>query len=295
MINVKIDPSQERTVLDFRPLGFRDVIVLGRYHYNRVHRPLETHSHGDMMEICLLERGRQSYVVEGREYVLRGGEVLFTLPRESHGTGAHPEDRGTLYWLILRVPHQRQRFLTLPPDQQRRLFDALLHLPSRVFDSRGLLKPHLDRIMEIHADATNPLRVVSLENYWLRFLLDFIELGKRATPPRASAPIQRVQRFIDANLARPLGVEELAQIASLSVSRFKARFRQEAGVPPADYVLRMRIEAAREQLARTTKTITEIGFDLGFSSSQHFATVFGKCAGVSPKVFRERFRHSARR
>ena len=60
---VLIDPSEERRILDFRPLGFSDVVVLGRYRYAAVHPALGEHSHGTMMEICFLERGEQTYFV----------------------------------------------------------------------------------------------------------------------------------------------------------------------------------------------------------------------------------------
>ena len=64
MTSVVIDPSPERLVIDFRPLGFHDVIVLGRYEYSSAHPQLEFHRHEHMIEICLLEKGQQVYVNE---------------------------------------------------------------------------------------------------------------------------------------------------------------------------------------------------------------------------------------
>ena len=114
MNDLLIDPSPERQVIDFRPLGIDAVAVLGKYEYHRIHPPLEAHRHGGMIEICLLASGRQSYFVDGRPYHLSGGDVFVTYPGEQHGSGPEPEEKGTLYWTLLRVPRGKQRFLCLP-------------------------------------------------------------------------------------------------------------------------------------------------------------------------------------
>ena len=56
----------------------------------------------------------------------------------------------------------------------------------------------------------------------------------------------------------------------------KARFREELGMPPHEYILRRRIDRAATLLAdkTTNRSVTEVAYDLGFSSSQYFATVF---------------------
>ena len=59
MTPVLINPSPERLVIDFRPLGFHDVIVLGRHEDSSAHPQLEFHRHEHMIEICLLEKGQQ--------------------------------------------------------------------------------------------------------------------------------------------------------------------------------------------------------------------------------------------
>ena len=149
MLNILIDPSRERKIADFRELGMRDVMTLGRYNYAYAHRPLQEHSHGDMFEICLLDEGVQPYTVAGEEFVLKGGEVLVTLPNEVHGTGPNPESRGRLYWLLVRVPTRRERFLNLPPTEGRELVNALLSLPRRHFRGNRYLKSYLENIFAV--------------------------------------------------------------------------------------------------------------------------------------------------
>jgi AraC-like DNA-binding protein len=291
MVNIRIDPSRERTILDFRPLGFRDAMVLGRYHYCQVHHPLQAHNHGDMYEICLLDQGRQVYVVGDESYVLKGGDAFFTRPHEVHGTGCNPEDRGTLYWLLLRVPRKSEPFLLMPPAQHQTFFDELCRLPSRVFPTHGRLKPILDQLIQAFSERTDPLHVSNLQNLVLRFMLDFIDIGRRSPSEGSnrilSCACKRAQEYVLENLEQRIKVEALAKVAGLSPSRFKARFKREMGMAPIDYVLRCKIDNAKLALSTTGSSVTEVAFALGFSSSQHFATVFRRFTGLSPRSFRQ--------
>ena len=98
--------------------------------------------------------------------------------------------------------------------------------------------------------------------------------------------MSRVLRHIEGHLEEPLALPGLAERAGLSLPRFKSRFKQEVGIPPADYVLRCKIEAAKQRLAGSTVSVTDVAFELGFSSSQYFATVFRRYTRQTPGQYR---------
>jgi AraC-like DNA-binding protein len=81
-------------------------------------------------------------------------------------------------------------------------------------------------------------------------------------------------------------ITELAAMAYLSLPRFKQKFKQVTGVPPAEYIIREKIALAESLLAENQKSITDIAMDLGFCSSQHFSVVFKKYTGESPQAYR---------
>jgi AraC-like DNA-binding protein len=286
MPNVIIDPSNERKIADFRPLGFRDVTALGRYTYVAAHRPLARHTHGGMLEFCLLDRGEQPYVVEGRRIVLKGGEILVIFPHEKHGTGRSPENRGRLYWLLVRMPGPRERFLNMSPAEAGPLVKSLLSLSPRHFRGAGVLKQSLERIFEAH-DAAGPLRTVEIRNRALRFLLDVVRCARRRRRDAVSPEIAGTLAHIDARLLEESPrLEELARRVALSLSRFKARFKQEVGIAPGNYVISRKIEKAKELLADPALTVTDVAMTLGFSTSQYFATMFRRHTRMSPSEFR---------
>lgn len=84
-----------------------------------------------------------------------------------------------------------------------------------------------------------------------------------------------------------LAVADMAQFVEVSPARFSETFKQETGLPPADYFRRFKCLKAREFLSQSSIPITEIAFHLGFSSSQYFANVFRKYTGMSPGTYRK--------
>jgi AraC-like DNA-binding protein len=288
MFNVLIDPSSERKIIDLRKLRFRDIFVLGRYNYAYAHAPLEKHSHGNMIEICLQDEGTQPYHIADREYLLKGGDVLLTLPHERHGSAPTPLNRGRLYWMLLRIPAARDRFLDLPCAEGRALIQELCAVKSRQFRGRRMLKYYLERIFEVHDAGTTPWRSAEIRNWALRFLLDVLADARQFANTRISYQICQAMEHIHQRTYEDfVPLETLAAIAHLSLPRFKTRFKQETGCAPHNYMMLKKMEAARRELSRSDKSITAIGMELGFASGQYFATVFKRYLRQTPQQFRQ--------
>jgi AraC-like DNA-binding protein len=81
---------------------------------------------------------------------------------------------------------------------------------------------------------------------------------------------------------------EIAKALKLSVSLLEKKSLRELGFSVADFVRRLKCEEAVRLMKKPTCSITEIAYALGFSSSQHFATVFRKYYGASPSRFRKK-------
>lgn len=288
MQEVLIDPSSERQVLDLRREGFDDVLVLGRYRYASIRPALRMHSHGQRLEICYLESGQQTYYVGDERYDLTGGDLFITFPGERHGTGGLPEDRGVLYWVILNAQIGRRRFLDLPVAEGRALLDALLHLKPRHFRGRASLRQTLARIFDLDPqDHSEALRRVNVKNLLTRFLLDVISCAARNPSGLVSEPILAAQEYVMARLDETFCLNQIARHAGLSLSRFKVRFKTEVGMPPGEWIIRRKVERATELLTGTRQPVTQIALELGFSTSQYFATVIRRYTGRTPRQHRD--------
>lgn len=278
--------ARTRVEMDMRKLGIPSVPVLGRYNYKRAMPGLEVHRHPGAIEICYLVRGRQTYEVGGRRYSLRGGDVFLTLPGEDHGTGGEPEEKGLLYWMTLRAPsHTSGSLLGLPPAESKALWKALQGFSRRHFPGTPEMKSQLDAVTDLAHQEVSPLSRIAAGNLLVAFVLATVSAHGMAVLARERRRFANVFSWIESHIESPeeLTVARLAQVAGLSPSRFQDAFKQETGIPPAEFALRARITEASHRLAQPGANVTAVAFALGFSSSQYFASAFKRFTNIQPR------------
>jgi len=112
-----------------------------------------------------------------------------------------------------------------------------------------------------------------------------VSLASQASEMRA---MQELQVWIAENIRRPLSVQVLAERLSMSVRNFERTFTREVGTTPAQYVLQLRVEAARRQLERTDRGLKEIAAAAGFGSMDLMRRAFVRLLGITPRAYRER-------
>ena len=284
-------PLSSRLSLGRKDFRLPGIAMLGRYQYASSHLGLLPHSHRAAIEICFLERGEQTYRVGGFLYRLRGNDQFFTLPGEVHDTANLPQERGILYWLILKLEPSKA-FLGLSEYGAARLKRELGRMPARHFRAHpesARILGEIDDLLRKGRKYRTPFRELRLQALLLQYLTRTIEASHRGLLGSASPLMQRILRYIDDHLNEPAQVSRLAQVARLSESRCKARFKREIGVPPAEFWLRKKIERAIVLLK--SRSVTEVAYELGFSSSQYFATVFKRYTLVNPSQFHGKNSH----
>lgn len=100
-------------------------------------------------------------------------------------------------------------------------------------------------------------------------------------------PIDNTIRYIRNNIGKQISLEELAGVANLSSFYYAHRFKQQTGFSPMEYVINTRVERAKILLVRSTQSVEEIAYEVGYSSSNSLINMFVKRIGVSPKQYRK--------
>ena len=92
--------------------------------------------------------------------------------------------------------------------------------------------------------------------------------------------------YIGDNLSSGLSLAEISRQVNLSERHFSRLFREATGLPPYRYVIRQRVEKAKELLANTDLSVGEVAVTCGFSHQGHLARHFAGLVGTSPVRFR---------
>ena len=103
--------------------------------------------------------------------------------------------------------------------------------------------------------------------------------------------ILKAVEYLNENFTQPLSNNELLAIANLSPYYFIRLFKKETGKTPHEYLTHLKIEKAKELLAYSKYSITEICFLSGFSEHSHFSKVFKKVTGTTPINYRRKTRY----
>ncbi len=95
-----------------------------------------------------------------------------------------------------------------------------------------------------------------------------------------------VPTYLSLRLGEHISVADMAEYAHLSVSRFSAVFRQQFGIAPYQYLLRLRLLHARRLLQTNGLSLQQIAEMCGFASVPHFSKAFKKLMGYAPSMVR---------
>jgi AraC-like DNA-binding protein len=99
----------------------------------------------------------------------------------------------------------------------------------------------------------------------------------------------RARDTMDRAFSQPIDIAALARVAHVSPAHFSRQFRATFGESPHRYLQRRRVERAMELLRETARPVTEICFDVGFSSLGTFSRTFKAVVGEPPSAYRARF------
>ncbi|HOY16028.1 MAG TPA: helix-turn-helix domain-containing protein [Haliscomenobacter sp.] len=101
--------------------------------------------------------------------------------------------------------------------------------------------------------------------------------------------IKQTQDFIEANYQDKISVDHLADSVAVSRRSFERRFKQATGNTVVEYLQRVKIEAAKRSFESSRKNINEVMYDVGYTDTKAFRTVFKKLTGLTPIEYRNKY------
>jgi len=253
------------------------------------------HFHAGIMEIHCVVKGRSVVQLyrDGRTRTVTytGGEALVVFPGEYHARGNGDQQEPCELFAMQLNLKEREDFLGLNRKLGLTLCHRLESMPNRLFatDTEDLLL--LRRAFLLFSTYREEDRSAGLAHL-VCFLYRFLTLPPVEMPLKSTSNdrIRRAVIYATENISEPISLSALADVSGYSLSHFKTRFREEMGMTPSLFITTQKVEQAKEALAGTDKSITEIGCDLGWSSGNYFCTVFKKLTGMSPLQYRKQLK-----
>lgn len=102
-------------------------------------------------------------------------------------------------------------------------------------------------------------------------------------------PIKQAQEFIENNVTEKISVENLALKYAIGRRHFERRFKSATNNTPVEYMQRVKIEAAKKHFETSRKNVNEVMYDVGYSDTKAFRTVFKKITGLSPIEYKNKY------
>ncbi len=180
--------------------------------------------------------------------------------------------------------------LRLPVGPDLRFAETELK-PRLFFFDQGLW----ETLQKLKAEAENPERGHEGYAEALSVVLahELLRLNNGAAPTQqrvrgglAAWQERRAAEYIEEHLCDDFSLSALSELAGLSPFHFSRAFKESFGLSPHRYLTSRRMDKAKDLLAQPDMSVTQIGFQLGFSEASSFSTAFHKHIGTTPTAYR---------
>ena len=235
----------------------------------------------EQVAVCLQGSGTGYLDCDGHQYVKDPGDLSLqdtTRPYGYRQIGVNDHK------VVLIEP----TLLALPIDLVRRAAHGLAASPLYPLVRRHIRSLGAD-VADLRVDASTRLGRATV-HLVAALISTAVEDAGRHQALADSLPV-RITLYIDAHLADPgLGAEQIAAVHSVSVRHlYRVWARCDHGVPLAEWILRRRLERARDRLADldpAEATIARLARDSGFTNASHFTRQFRRAFGMTPREWR---------
>lgn len=239
--------------------------------------------------------GRFSWIVDNERYTLYPGDLLITLPGQCFGGEKDFFELGTVAWL---------KFLQQPVDENKKLdisgWTCFSHSECNTIER--ILTLNNNPVVSGFKEGAGIFQTLQAEfqlqeiGYTARInqlLHELIILSTRQITRQNSSrkdfpqTFMKLEQALRNNLSHQWTVEEMAALMALGTTAFSEKVKSFTGFSPLNYLINIRISAALTLLKQPDISVTDIALEVGFYSSQHFATTFKKLTGYTPSEFRK--------
>lgn len=255
----------------------------------------------EFYEINIITRGNGVHYIEDNGIKTKVGDVFIIPPNVSHGyIGGEGFD---VYHILISDYFMRKyssdlqqlpNFFTLfaaEPIMRASTQQPLYLSPNN--EQFVEIKRILDE-MSIYNKLTDPISHISKSNLCMLFICTICKIYSENQESDNNLSINYDTSFmksiayIHENFSKKISIEDLCKIAYLTRSTYIRKFKKICKMPPALYIFKRKIEAAKNMLINTQYSIGEIAEKSGFYDIPHLTRSFENELGITPANYRKK-------
>ncbi|MQR94470.1 AraC family transcriptional regulator [Fictibacillus phosphorivorans] len=240
------------------------------------------HSHDDVYQISVPLTGQMITELNQKTLTLHEGEALITNPLSRH---SHQFDRPSSMFLIgleresLNAWNNENLNVEISFNEQQTISSVAIKKQVKTWFDRYLFHSHEDTVVK------------DIENEAFQFFTSIFRGShsaeyKHHLPTISQHSILHVLEFIHTNYHEAISVDALAAIAKQSKYHFMRSFKSYTNFSPHQYVIRTRIERAKELLTNTNRSILDVCYEVGFNNPSQFHRNFVAVVGCTPLQYK---------
>lgn len=255
--------------------------------------------------------GRETYVSDGRQFVVGDGSYLILNNGRRYASVIEPERDVEAFCIFFRPTFASETLAaTLAPSRQllddpAMTCDQPITFFERTYAHDDILSPLLYRIRRTASNL--PLTKGWMEEQFHALIDALFKIHRRTEEEIARLPavksttrieiyrrLYHARDFIEANMGNSIDLQAIASAACFSAHHFLRLFKHAFQETPHQYLTRRRLERACDLLTFTNRSITRICTEIGFESLGSFSWLFRRYYGVSPDGYRRTMNASYR-
>jgi len=261
---------------EWTKIGHNPHLDLRFLHAYYVQHAYPRHSH-DYFVICLIERGRQSFLHDGSKYATPPGGVILINPGAVH-TGEAADEQG---FEMLSLYPTTSQMETIASELTGRHQGLPFFKDVRIDDPWAT-----KNLWSLHKALFNASNSLEHES---RFTWVMTQLVKRYADVsyterklgREKKLVEQVCSYIHENFVNGVSLSEMAQYVALSPYYLLRVFRAEVGMPPYVYLENVRVRYAQKRIEEG-RPLADVALESGYSSQSHMTRHFKRIIGVTP-------------
>jgi AraC-like DNA-binding protein len=239
--------------------------------------------------------GKFEWIIDGQHHILYPGDLAVILPGKIFGGEKDFLDIGTISLLHIRLEQLEQngkmiigKWSSISANESRTIGKILMlnnsPVLSKLKEAGTILQAMQQEIQNQEIGYATRFNQLTDE----LFILIARQLTKQNNSRRDfPQTFMKLEQTLRDNLSHQWTVEEMAALVGLGTTAFSEKVKSYTGFSPLNYLINIRISEAIKLLKRKDVNVTDIALDIGFYSSQHFATTFKKLTGYTPSEFRK--------